>query len=62
MFLFVLGQARTQNDEKAYRASVPEQGGTLGAKKCDLTHRTIHKQSLSRAIFEILVMLKDPSY
>ena len=51
MFFFVLGQVRTQNDKKGSRASVPEEGGTLGAEKQDLPHRTIKKNVLWERVF-----------
>ena len=53
MFFFVLGQAVTQKGKKGSRAFVPDLGGTPGAKKQDLTHRTVKKGFWERGCFPI---------
>ena len=61
MFFRVLGQARTQKDKYRSRGSVREQGGTLGAKKYDLPHRTIHKALWGEACVSVLFFRQGPS-
>ena len=53
MFFFVLGQAVTQKGKKGSRAFVPDLGGTLGAKKQDLTHET--KKVIREKVFSIFL-------
>ena len=62
VFFFVLGQARKQNDRKGSRASVLEQGGTLGAKKSDLPNTTIKQKLWGTAFFPDFLIPKGPTY